>query len=683
MTCERAADFLETTIGDTLDPADVGVPDADAMRAHVAECTDCTKLRDEIRAGAAAAARLWETDAAGDAALVAAVRTRLTRHAFVRTRNRDFAIAAAALVAVTAGIALLVGSHRPAPPSSSARAIDVAAAPVSGPGFVPGYEGPHFVDVTADSGIVGVDHTGVAGNKDWMVETVGHGACAFDYDGDGRVDLFVPDGNRLDPAQHVRDGWRLYHNDGGMHFTDVTKGSGLECDAWAGGAVAGDVNGDGLPDLFVPCFGKNHLFLNRGGGKFEDVTDAAGVGGLDSEWSTAACMADFDGDGTLDIFVSNYADMRRFMSEATGPRGCKWREMPVACGPQPLEPQQDRLYLNRGDGTFVDATATNLPKIRRYSFQCVALDLNGDGAPDVFVACDGHPNLLFINDGHGHFTEEAMAAGIAADGTGKDTAGMGVAAGDVDGDGLTDIFQTNFSHEPNTLHRARTRGGVPAFTDVTAAAGLVEPDALLGWGASFFDFDCDGSLDLMFANGHLYPGVQESVPTTAYEQPLSLYRNDGTGRFREITASAGPALVKNRVHRGLVVADFDDDGRLDAFVTVLNGPPLLLRNDGKGCGNSIRFLLRRKGGRVEAGGAHVVVTTRGAAGERRMSRDLLIGSSFGSCEDPRLFFGLGSASQVEAVEVRWPFGATQTFGPMAAGRLWGLTEGVAEPALLK
>jgi hypothetical protein len=677
MSCTRSVEFLELTLGDVVDPAEVGVADAAELRAHIAGCAACSAVKEEIRGGADVASRMYAPDEVGDAALVAAVRAKLPKRGRLLRIHPGAAVAAAVLlvaVVIFANDFVAVRTHRSHEPDVAS--VDPAT---KGPGYVEGYAGPHFVDVTEQSGITDVDHTGDAGVKDWMVETVGHGACAFDYDGDGRLDLFVPDGNRLDAARHVRDGWRLYHNDGNMHFTDVTKGSGLECDAWAGGAVAGDVNGDGLPDLFVPCFGKNHLFLNKGGGKFEDVTEKAGVAGLDSEWSTAACMADFDGDGSLDIFVSNYADMRRFMSEASGPRGCKWRDMPVACGPQPLEPQQNRLYLNRGDGTFVDATATNLPKIKRYSFQCVAFDANGDGAPDVFVATDAHPHILLLNDGHGHFVDQAQNAGVALNGHGHATAGMGVAVGDFDGDGLVDVFLTNFSHEPNTLYRRRPgAGGVPTFVDVTATAGLVEPDALLGWGASFFDFDCDGALDVMFANGHLYPGVEKEVPTTSYEQPLSLYRNDGTGRFREISASAGGALVTPRVHRGLVVADFDDDGRLDAFVTVLNGRALLLKNDGRGAGAFLQLSLRRKDGRVEAAGAEAVVTVRGAAGERRIVRDVVLGSSFGSSEDPRLHFGLGDAARVESVEVRWPFGATQRFGPLDAGHLYELVEGRAE-----
>jgi hypothetical protein len=670
MTCDEALLFLDTTIGDTLDPAEVGVADAEAMRKHVAACAACLVVQHEIRGASGVATQAFAADRIGDAALVAAVRARLPAGRV--HRMRAWRVAAAVLVVGTAAAAWTKLGRAPEAP-----AVETAEAPppAGAPGVVANYAGPRFIDVTAASGIADEDHTGDPGGKDWMVETVGHGACALDFDGDGRLDLFVPDGNRLDPQMHVADGWRLYRNLGGMRFADVTKGSGLECDAWAGGAVAGDVNADGRPDLFVPCFGANHLFLNRGEGRFEDVTEKAGVGGLESEWSTAACLGDFDGNGSLDLFVSNYADMREYMNNATGPRGCKWRDMPVACGPRPLEPQQNRLYLNRGDGSFQDVTATNLPRMRRYSFQCVAFDADGDGATDVFVATDTHQNMLLVNDGHGRFKDQALAAGVATDGQGGTHAGMGVALGDVDGDGLSDLLVTNFSHESNTFYRSAARGAAGArFGDATAASGLVENEALLGWGASFLDFDCDGALDAMFANGHLYPGVEKTVGTTSYEQPLSLYRNDGKGRFGEVTASAGAALLASRVHRGLLVADFDDDGRPDAFVTVLNGGAVLLRNDGRGAGSWIQLSLRGKDGLVEAAGAHVVVTADG----RSSARDLLLGSSFGSGEDPRLHFGLSGAKSA-VVEVRWPYGTTQRFGPLEAGALYELTEARPEP----
>jgi hypothetical protein len=677
MTCERVRDVLDLTLGGTLDAADaeaVGAGGLDgelrSVLDHARACAGCSAHRESLVAAGAALRRAFVPDAAAeraaDEALAAAVAARLPGGRVLRRRFPWRA--AAAVLVVAAGAAAFVAERRASPPQDP----DVAAA--EGPGLVPGYAGPRFADVTERSGIAKVNHTGRAQEKDWMVEVVGHGAAAFDMDGDLDLDLFVPDGNRVDPGEHVSNTWKLYRNDGAMRFIDVTLGSGLEGDAWAGAAVAGDVTGDGRADLFVACFGKNRLFANRGGGRFEDVTDAAGVAGLDCEWSTSACLLDADGDGTLDVYVANYADMRRYMNEA-GPRGCTWRNMPVVCGPQPLEPQQDRLFLNRGDGTFADATAERLPRLRRYSFQCVALDLNGDSATDVFVAADGHPNVLLLNDGRGRFVDQAMACGVSTAGDGRERAGMGAAVGDMDGDGLTDLFVTNFSHEPNTLYRARGGGAIPQFADATQAAGLVDSDALLGWGVSALDYDCDGALDVLVANGHLYPGVEQVVRTTSYEQPLSLYRNGGKGNFAEVTASAGRALATRRVHRGLVVADFDDDGRLDAFLTVLNGAAVLLRNDGRGAGNSVRLSLRRRDGRTEAAGAHVAVTYRDAAGEHVQARDMLLGSSFGSSEDPRLHFGLGSAERVESVEIRWPHGVPQRLGALEAGHHYEIVEG--------
>ncbi|MCE9636464.1 MAG: CRTAC1 family protein, partial [Planctomycetes bacterium] len=408
-----------------------------------------------------------------------------------------------------------------------------------------------------------------------------------------------------------------------------------------------------LPDIYVPCFGKNHLFHNLGGGKFVDVTAKAGVAGAESEWSTAGAMGDIDGDGDLDLYVCNYADMRRYMVEARGPRDCKWREMPVACGPLPLEAQRDRLFVNRGDGTFTDATDERMAIIRRYSFQAVMLDFDRDGAIDIYVACDAQPNLLFRNDGKGRFTEVGIESGVAVSASGIEQASMGVAAGDVDDDGKLDLFVTNFSHESNCLYR---NVGVPTtlFGDSTAAAGLDAPSQMtLGWGASFSDLDNDGDVDLVYANGHLYPGVEKNVPETTYAQHIGVFRNDGKGRFQEISADTGEAL-RPRVHRGVIAADFDDDGATDLFATVLNDRAVLLRNDGRGVGKSVRFILRRRGGTVEGAGSRLTADVDGVPGRKQIVRDLALGSSFGSSEDPRLAVGLGSAGRITGVRVRWP-----------------------------
>ncbi|MHC5115301.1 MAG: CRTAC1 family protein, partial [Planctomycetota bacterium] len=487
-------------------------------------------------------------------------------------------------------------------------------------------------------------------------------------------------GNRLSPEDQVSGTWRLYRNEGSMRFTDVTAGSGLETDAWAGGAVAGDLDADGRPDLFVPCFGENRLYRNLGDGRFADVSAEAGVTGLEAEWSTGGTLGDVDGDGDLDLYVSNYADMRQFMVEAGVGRGCRWRKMPVPCGPQPMVPQRDRLYLNRGDGIFDDVTEAALPIASRYSFQAVFSDLDGDGALDLFVAADGHPNLLLLNDGTGKFVERARESGVATDADGREQACMGVAVGDVDDDGLMDLFVTNFSHEPNVLYRGRSAGrGRPVFADVTRGAGLDQPSFFtLGWGAVLADLDCDGDLDAVTANGHLYPDVSNVAESTAYEQHLSLLENLGGGRFREATAAAGDGVLTPRVHRGLLAADLDDDGRTDLFATVLNGRAVLLRNEGGHVGNAVRLVLRRSDGLTEAAGARAVVD---AGGVRRI-RDLQIGSSFGSSEDPRLLIGIG-AEETADVAVRWPRRAgaesvTESFGRLRAGSTYLVIEGSGE-----
>ena len=673
--CDIVRETLERTLGGAVSAIDAGVDEATAAsaEAHVTACVDC-----------AAEARTWREIgvlvgevltpppyALPDEHLADRVVGNLPAGRVTPLWSR---VAVAAAVLLAAG--LVAWQLRPLPVTDAPGTATARIYPLAPPA-VPDYAGPRFLDVSESAGITNIDHTGVQGAKDWMVEVVGHGAAVLDIDGDGDLDLFVPDGNRVAPGDRVDNTWRLYRNDGGMRFKDVTAGSGIAAAAWAGGAVAGDLDADGDTDLFVPCFGRNHLFLNRGDGTFDDATEHAGVAGREEEWSTAAALGDVDGDGDLDLYVSNYADMRRFIVESSAGRGCRWREMAVPCGPQPMLPQRDRLYLNRGDGTFEDGTEARMPVIARYSFQPVLTDLDGDGALDVFVAADGHPNLLFLNDGRGYFSEQGRAAGVAVDADAREQACMGVAVGDIDGDGLSDIFVTNFSHESNVLYRGRPGvPGNPTFVDVTRGAALDQPSFFtLGWGVALADLDCDGDVDAITANGHLYPGVEESVPSTSYEQHLAILENAGHGRFREVTAGAGQGVLTPRVHRGLLVADLDDDGAPDLFTTVLNGRATLLRNDGRGVGGSIRLVLRRADGVVEAAGARAIVD----AGNGLISRDLLLGSSFGSCEDPRLLIGIGDAPSAD-VRVRWPRRAgalvhVESFGALEAGGTYLIVEG--------
>ncbi len=677
LTCEHCRALVASAAGGL----DRGPADAAAVAAHVAGCAACAA---EERAFERVVARLESalaTPAAGpsDAELAARVIAALPagRVVDIAARRRRASVAAGLAAAALVGVAYaawrggFAGAQAPRGPDIADASYPLAPPPADD------WAGPRFTDVTADSGIRKLDHTGTPARKDWMVEVVGHGAAVLDMDGDGDMDLFVPDGNRIDPGERVADTWRLYRNDGALHFTDVTAQSGLASDAWAGGAVAGDVDGDGHTDLFVPCFGRNRLYLGRGDGTFVETAERAGVAGRDDEWSTAAAFGDIDGDGDLDLYVANYADMRRYIHEAPGGRGCKWRTMDVPCGPQPLLPLHDRLYVNRGDGTFEDATEERLPASTRYSFQPLLADFDGDGSLDIFVAADGQPNLLLVNDGSGRFEDHARDGGVATDVDGREQACMGAALGDVDGDGLPDLLVTNFSHEPNVLYRSRrARPGQPVFSDITRAAGVDRASFFtLGWGSVFADLDCDGDLDAVVANGHLYPGVEEVVPSTAYEQHLSVLANGGDGRFTEVTAAAGGGVGARRVHRGLLAADFDDDGREDLFATVLNGPAVLLRNDGRGAGNFVRLVLRRAGGHVEAAGARAIVR----AGSRTVVRDLLLGSSFGSSEDPRLLVGLADAPGAE-LEVRWPRRAgadavIERFGRLEAGATYEVVEG--------
>ncbi|MCG3133076.1 MAG: hypothetical protein HMLKMBBP_00168 [Planctomycetes bacterium] len=682
--CAAAERVLERTIGDTIPVEEAGVPSHErvAMVEHLAACPDCAALRDELRATADLLRAELVPDAASeheaDRALVARVMSALPAGRVTPMRRaglRAAAAAAAVLAAVAGWAAWNSGTVGPATPEDPVEGYALAAP------HVPGYDGPQFANVTRGSGITAAPLRGRLDSKDWMVETTGHGACAFDADGDGDLDLFFPGAAALVGGERVGETWRLYRNDGGFRFTDVSRQSGLRADAWGCGAVAGDVNGDGRLDVYVACLGRNRLFLNEGGMRFREASEGAGIGGGEDEWSTSAAMSDFDGDGDLDLYVANYANMHRFMQESAHGRSCTWRSLPVACGPAPLEPQRDRVYLNRGDGTFDDATDACLPPhLRRWSFQAVVADYDDDGDPDVYVAADAQKNVLLLNDGRGRFRDAAVESGCASDGQGAEQASMGVAAGDADGDGRTDLFVTNFSHETNILYRSMGATGAPVFADVTSASGVGRPGFLtLGWGASFADLDNDGDLDLAYANGHLYPDVRAAAPDTTYRQHTAVMRNDGTGRFTEVSSDAGDVAVP-RAHRGLLAADLDDDGHLDLVLTVLDGAPVVLRNDGRGSGGAALVRVLRKDGAV-AVGAKVTAVTEAADGARgTIVRDVRIGSSFGGSEDTRVHLGLGSGGRLRRLSVRWPWGATETFEVPAeaagdARVAWTATEG--------
>ena len=593
-------------------------------------------------------------------------------------------LAAAALAAALAAC----GAHAPEPAGAGPAGGSRPAGP---PAAVPSPGLPVFVDVAQEAGLAVVNHSGAPGTKEWIASANGGGAIVLDYDCDGRMDLVVVDGTMLTTEGELQfdDAWRtrLFHNDGAMRFTDVTKQAGIDIRAFGFGGASCDYDGDGWPDFYVCCWGRNFLMRNRGDGTFEDATAKAGVGGDPREWSSACAFGDLDGDGVADLYVANYLDQRAVIDEIRGKgrvggRWANWRGVKVYVGPTGLPGQEDRLYFGNGDGTFRDVTRTDLgpQDPPRYGYQPVMTDLDGDGHLDVYVANDAQPNLLWMNDGHGRFTDRAVEAGVAFDFDGRQQASMGVDAADFDRDGWIDLVVTNLDFDHNTLYVNQTgRTRRISFRDVSGAHGLSAPSyRRVSWGTRLFDYDGDGELDFFAACGHVYGEVDGFEATTgaSYRQSCLLQHNTGAPRFQleDVTDRSGPAFAQRRVWRGAAFADFDDDGDLDVFVTALNDRAALFRNDG---GNGNGFLAVRLVGRrplTDAAGARVTVTL--ADGRSRME-ELHHGASFACDNDPRLFFGLASAGAAKSVEVRWPNGEKQTFADVAGRRFYVLEQGAA------
>jgi hypothetical protein len=570
---------------------------------------------------------------------------------------------------VAAALAAALGALPPSStPARAGQDAAAAASPPAAPAAV-ALATVRFVDVARESGITLMNASGEA-DKEYIVEAHGAGVAWFDYDGDGDVDLFLANGSRLRgyPAGHEPSD-ALYRNDRGR-FTDVTAAAGMRERAWSFGVAAADYDNDGRTDLYVTAWGRNTLYRNRGDGTFEDATERAGVG--DRRWGTSAAFADYDRDGWVDLYVANYVD---FELGAVPGRGasptCRWRGLDVYCGPRGLPAAPDVLYHNNRDGTFSDVSAGAGVALEQplYGLGVSWADYDNDGDPDLYVANDSTPSLLFRNNGDGTFTEVATAAGCAYSGDGREQAGMGVDWEDYDGDGWLDLFKSNFSHDYYTLYH--NEAGV-RFSDATFRAALAEPTLrYLGWSTRFLDYDNDGWSDLFVANGHVYPEVEKEPVGTDYKQRSQLFRNRGDGTFAEATAEAGPAFAVAHLSRGAASADYDDDGDVDLAMTHLHEIPGLWRNDGGNqAGHWLSLRLRATAGNPDAIGARVEVTAEG----RRRIDEVRSGSGYLSQSDFRLHFGLGKASAA-AVKVRWPDGTVAELGSLAADRFWLLEEG--------
>ena len=511
--------------------------------------------------------------------------------------------------------------------------------------------------------------------KKYIIEVNGTGCVWFDYNNDGYVDLYIVNGstiaNLLTPAS-VKSPPRnyLFRNNGDGTFTDVTRTAGVEGHGWGCGAVAADYNNDGWVDLFVYTYGKNILYKNKGDGTFADVTDHAGVAG-DFSWSAGAAFGDYDNDGYLDLYVSGYINFDLHRLADYDHLTCQFKGVKVAaCGPRGYPGAPDVLYRNNGDGTFTNVTErAGVSDVKRYyGFSVAFEDFDGDGRPDILVANDSNPNYLYHNKGDGTFEETGVTAGIAYNGEGLEQSNMGLALGDIDNDGWTDVFITEFAEDNYTLFHNDGKG---VFTDISYPSGIAEASLPnLGWATFFLDYNNDGLKDLFCVNGHVYPEA-DHVKGSSYRQPPLLLQNLGNRRFKLVSSEVGIAGMR-LPGRGGAFCDYDNDGDLDVAIINIDDRPTLLRNDG---GNSVGHWLQVKtvGGKSNRDG--VGATVKVVSGDLTQYDRVRTGGSFCSSNDMRLHFGLGKREMVDLVEVRWPSGTVDRLTHLDPNQVLGVREG--------
>jgi len=557
------------------------------------------------------------------------------------------------------GLASGQGGHpTPPPPPPGVKAFKCAGRPI-----------PQLADITDKAGIKFV-HDSEPANR-YIVESMSGGVLLIDYDRDGWPDIYFTNAPSVDMAiKGQKSRSALYHNNHDGTFTDVTDKAGVANPCFAMGGAVGDYNNDGWPDMYITCLGGNVLYRNNGDGTFTDVTAKAGVS--DGRWSTGAAFGDYDNDGYLDLMVTNYVDFHLndlpgFGSKPT----CKFKGIDVQCGPRGLVGAGDSLFHNNGDGTFtnVSKTAGVDDPNGYYGLGVVWSDFNNTGRPDIFVANDSTPSFLYRNDGKGRFTEIGLESGTAVNEDGSEQASMGVAIGDYLHTGRQSLYVTNFSDEYDDLYR---NDGNWDFRDVSYKSGEALPSLpWVKWGDAFVDLDNDGWLDIIAASGHVYPQVDILTTGGGYHQPKILQFNQKDGTFCDASTQAGPAIEERRVSRGLAVGDLFNNGEMDVVVEDLDSKPMILKNPGIPGRHWVSFeLAGTKSNRMGIGAKIKVI-----AGGMTQSDELHSGGSYLSQNDLRFHFGLGAATKIEKVEIRWPSGTVDTMTNLSPDKFYSVLEG--------
>ena len=529
----------------------------------------------------------------------------------------------------------------------------------------------NFIDIAEKAGLTATNVFGGVDTKKYIIETTGTGVAIFDYDNDGWPDVFIVNGTTLEgfPADQAPTN-HLYHNNHDGTFTDVTAKAGLLATGWGQGVCVGDYDNDGWEDLYVTYFGKNRLYHNDHGA-FTEVAEKAGVAGSGKAWGTGCAFVDYNRDGRLDLIVANYVDFNLSTTPVPGQgNACVWKGVPVMCGPRGLPGAKNILYENLGNGTFADVTTkAHIDRTNgHYAFSVSTFDFDDDGWPDIYIACDSAPSILYHNNHDGTFTDVAVMAGVSFNEDGREQAGMGTTIADYNGDGRLDIFKTNFSDDTPTLYR---NDGDGIFSDVTFAAGLGTHTQYLGWGTMFFDFDNDGWPDLILANGHVYPEVDKFHLGSGYMEPRLLYHNNGNGTFTDISAESGTGITASTSARGLAVGDLWNDGQLEVVINNVYAKPSLLVNTAHSKNHWIAFKTAGTRSNRDGIGAKIILKI----GKKTLVDEVRSGSSYISQNDLRVHFGLGVIDKVEPVQVRWPSGLVEHFDHLAVDAIHTLKEG--------